>query len=83
MDIEDRLKTILIDDLYVEVPKNNIKADDSLRDVLGIDSLGFVELKEQIEAKFAVIITDEAFTPENFSTIRSLTTLIQREARAA
>ena len=83
MDTEERLKTILIDDLYVEVSKDSIKADDSLRDALGIDSLGFVELKEQIEAKFALVIADKEFTPENFSTIRSLTTMIEREGRAA
>jgi len=83
MDTEERLKTILVEDLYVEVPKGSIKSDDSLRDALGIDSLGFVELKEQIELKFAVVIADEEFTPENFSTIGSLRALIEGGERAA
>lgn len=76
--IEDRLRDILIDDLFVQLAKDDILVTHSLRNDLGIDSVGFVELRQQIEQRFCVGITDDDFTPENFATISSLTTLIGR-----
>lgn len=74
--IEDRLRDILIEDLFVEFGKDSILATASLRQDLGIDSLGFVELKAQVEKRFGIAISEDEFTPENFSTISSLTSLI-------
>jgi acyl carrier protein len=76
--IENSLRDILIEDLFVEVEKNKILETYSLRQDLGIDSLGFVELKEQVEKRFGIVISEDDFTPENFSTILSLTSLINR-----
>jgi acyl carrier protein len=76
--IEDRLRDILIDDLFVQLAKDHILVTHSLRNDLGIDSVGFVELRQQIEQRFCVGITDDDFTPENFSTIASLSRLIDR-----
>ena len=76
--IEDCLRDILIEDLFVELEKGRILHSHSLRHDLGIDSLGFVELREQIEKRFSLVIPDDDFTPENFSTISSITRLITR-----
>ncbi len=80
--VEDCLRDILIEDLFVEVEKEKILPTYSFRQDLGIDSLGFVELKEQVEKRFSIAIPDDDFTPENFSTISSLTSLIHRSSRA-
>lgn len=74
--VENCLKDILIEDLYVEFEKDKILPTHSLRQDLGVDSLGFVELKDQIEKRFEVVIGDDDFTPENFATISSLIGLI-------
>lgn len=76
--IEDCLRDILIEDLFVELPKDKILSTYSFRQDLGIDSLGFVELREQVEKRFGIVISDDDFTPENFATISSLTSLIDR-----
>lgn len=76
--IEDCLRDILIEDLFVELPKDKILSTYSFRQDLGIDSLGFVELREQAEKRFGIVISDDDFTPENFATISSLTSLIDR-----
>jgi acyl carrier protein len=81
--IEDCLKDILIEDLFVEFEKDRILPTYSFRQDLGIDSLGFVELKEQVEKRFSIVISDDDFTPENFSTISSLTGLINRQCSAS
>jgi acyl carrier protein len=80
--IEDRLRDILVEDLFVEFGKDRILAAASLRQDLGIDSLGFIELKTQVEKRFSIAISEDEFTPENFSTISSLTSLINRHCGA-
>ena len=76
--IEDRLKDILIEDLFVQVARDQLLTTHSLRNDLGIDSVGFVELRQQIENRFSIEITDDDFTPEHFSTISTLSKLIDR-----
>ena len=75
--IEDTIKDILITDLFVETDRNEILSTHSLRNDLGVDSVGFVELKVQSEKKFGITIDDDDFTPENFATIRSIASLIE------
>ncbi|WP_404337992.1 acyl carrier protein [Sphingomonas sp. MMS12-HWE2-04] len=76
---EDSVRDILLEDLFVERERDKILVTDSLRQDLGLDSLGFVELKSQIESRFNIVISDEDFTPENFATISTLTSLIERQ----
>ncbi len=80
--IEDCLKEILIEHLFVEVERDRILPTYSLRRDLGIDSLGFVELREQVEKRFSITVSDDDFTPENFGTISSLTSFIDRRRTA-
>lgn len=77
-DIEDCIRDILIEDLFVELAKDQILATASLRDEIGLDSLGFVELKTRVEKRFGIVIPDEDFTPETFSTLSSITRMIIR-----
>ncbi|MFZ3561489.1 MULTISPECIES: acyl carrier protein [unclassified Streptomyces] len=77
MNAAETIKNILVSHIYVEVPTGDMGEQDSLRDVLGVDSLGFVELRVQLEEAFDVEISDDDFTPEHFSTIASLCGLIE------
>jgi acyl carrier protein len=78
MDVTGSIKDILVSDIYVEVPAERMNLDDSLRDVFGLDSLGFVELRVQCQNRFGVDITNDDFTPEHFTTIRSVASLVHR-----
>lgn len=80
--IEDCLKDILHEDLFVEIDKDKILPSHSLRQDIGIDSLGFVELKTQVESRFGIAISDDDFTPENFATLSSLAGLVERQRAA-
>ena len=79
--IEDCLRGILIEHLFVERKQDEILSTHSLRHDLGLDSVGFVELREQVEKRFSVAISEADFTPENFATISTLTGLIDRLSR--
>ena len=83
MSIADTIKNILVAHVYVEVPTDQMGEQDSLRDVLGVDSLGFVELRVQVEEAFDITISEDDFTPEHFATIASLTSLIERQQAGA
>lgn len=72
------LRKTIVDDLFVEIPEEQIGLDDGLRTVVGLDSVGFVELRVLCEQKFNVEINDDDYTPENFRSIRVLASLIDR-----
>ncbi|NOL42752.1 acyl carrier protein [Kribbella sandramycini] len=75
--IESAIRSILVTDLFVETPADRIGLDDRLRAELGLDSLGFVELRVQAENTFGVTISDDDFSPENFTSIRTVSTLVR------
>jgi acyl carrier protein len=79
--IEDNLREILVEDLFIQLDKAEIHSTDSLRHI-GVDSLGFVELKAEVERRFSILIPEGDFTPENFSTLASLASLIERRCGA-
>ena len=77
-DLIAALRGMIVNDLYVEIPEDQIGLDDGLQSVVGLDSVGFVEFRSLCERNFNIQISDEDYTPENFSTIRRLADLIDR-----
>ncbi|MFF5209651.1 acyl carrier protein [Streptosporangium sp. NPDC000396] len=78
MEIEDTIKKVMATELFVEAPTELIGLDESLRNVHGLDSLGFVELRVQCEDIFGVRISDEDFSPDNFRSVRAVADLVRR-----
>jgi acyl carrier protein len=78
MDVIAALRRMIVDDLFVEIAEEQIGLDDGLRTVVGLDSIGFVELRVLCEQKFNIEIGEEDYTPENFTSIRLLANLIDR-----
>lgn len=72
------LKGLLVNHLFVEIPEDQIGVDDGLRSVVGLDSVGFVELRLLCERHFNVQIDDEDYVPENFSSVRQVADLVER-----
>jgi len=70
------LRRMLVNDLFVEVPEEKIGLDDGLQTVVGLDSIGFSELRILCERKFNVQISDDDYTPDNFSSVRRIATLV-------
>jgi acyl carrier protein len=78
MEIEGAIGKILVTELFVDAPNDHIDPEASLRDVYGLDSLGFTELRVQCEDTFELRIPDADFVPENFRTVSDLAALIRR-----
>ncbi len=77
-DIIAKIKQMLVNDLFVEVPEDKIGLDDGLQTVVGLDSIGFSELRILCERKFNVQIDDADYSPENFSSVNRVANLIVR-----
>ncbi|MGW2352513.1 acyl carrier protein [Actinacidiphila glaucinigra] len=77
-DLREEIKSILVNDLFVEIPLERIGVDDSLRNVLGLDSLGFLELRVICEQKYGIEVSEAEFTPENFTSIQSIVDMVLR-----
>lgn len=75
-DLISALRKMIVTDLFVEIAEEDIGLDDGLRTVIGLDSVGFVELRVLCEQRFNIEISDEDYTPENFTSIRLLANLI-------
>jgi acyl carrier protein len=70
------LKQILVEDLFVSIPENEIKLDDALGEDLGVDSVGFVELIAMVEDKFAIQISENEAASGNLRTLDRLSDVI-------
>ena len=77
-DLISALRHLIVNDLFVEIPEEQIGLDDGLQSVVGLDSVGFVELRVLCERRFNVEINDDDFTPANFSSLRRLAQFLDR-----
>lgn len=77
--IEESIVNFLVDDLFVDVPKEKIDPEVSLQHDIGVDSLGFVELMAFLEDQFEIKIEGEEFKPENFRSVRQVRMLIEKK----
>jgi len=76
--IASALRHLIVEQLFVDIPEDKIGLDDGLRSVVGLDSVGFVELRVLCERHFNVQIDDDDYTPENFSSIRRLAAMFHQ-----
>jgi acyl carrier protein len=72
------IKHFLVSDLFVEIPEDQIGLDDGLQSMVGLDSVGFIELRVLCENRFHIQIADTDFTPDNFRSVRCVAHLVEQ-----
>ena len=80
--ITTELKTMLAEDLFVEVPIEHMKDSDSLSTELGVDSVGQIEFVSLIEERYNLKI-DLKQSAAEFKTIGSTADYILKNLQAA
>lgn len=80
--IEDRLKKMIVQRLFMKIAPEKIEEDKSLIDVYGVDSVSLLELVVGLEEEFAVKIGDREFNVKNFETVAALTAFVQSKLAA-
>jgi acyl carrier protein len=68
---------MLVSDLSVKLPEDQIGLDDGLSAVVGLDSVKLSELRGLCERQFDVRISDEDYVPSNFGSIRRIANLVE------
>jgi len=68
--------------LYLQ-PELQFTDDDPLLELRIIDSLGFVELVEEIQDRYGVTIEDLEITEENFGSIAAIAAFVERKQQVS
>lgn len=83
MMINDSIRQFITTELVAGGAGGSISDNDQLLEQGIIDSFGIMSLLSFIEEKFAVHIEGDDLTPENFSTIGTISELVDRKTRPA
>ena len=78
MSIEDILKKFIMEEI-VSDNSMNLGSEDSLIEAGVIDSLGIMKMLAFLNERFSVSIEDQEVIPENFETIKAISTLVERK----
>ena len=69
-----------VEDNFVYLqPDLQFTDDDPLLALGVIDSLGFVELVEEVQARYGVVIEDVEITEENFGSVAAIAAFVERK----
>jgi acyl carrier protein len=72
-----------VEDNYLYLrPDLELADTDNLLELGLIDSLGFVELVEEVQTRYGVSVTDVEITEDNFGSIRGLADYVERKRAA-
>jgi acyl carrier protein len=81
--ISNDIKKILVDDLFVDIPLEEIKETDLLSTDIGLDSVAHVELFAIVEDKYGIEVNTEQGASENYRTIQSFSEYIWNSMQGA
>jgi acyl carrier protein len=79
VDVGSRIRRFILKHFPLARKQSSIEDDSSLLESGTIDSLGVLDLVNFIETEFKIIISDEDLLAENFESIASMMTFIQRK----
>ena len=68
--------------LYLK-PEIELSSGDDLVALGVIDSLGFVELVEEVQSRYEITVTDIEITEENFGSIDAIAAFVEQKQAAA
>jgi acyl carrier protein len=80
---EQRIKSILVEDLFVAEDVSEISSNAGLADELGLDSVGFMELSTLLTEAYGVAILDTDMTGGSFATVASIVAFLEGKLREA
>ncbi|MDT8391118.1 MAG: acyl carrier protein [Lentisphaeria bacterium] len=78
-ELKTRIKTMMVDRLFMPMDPADIEDDKSLVTEYGVDSLNLLELVVGVEEEFGVRIGDTEFRVSNFETVDALAAFIEEK----
>lgn len=83
MSILDSIEKVLLAEIAVGHGKKTLAPDEDLLEQGIIDSLGLMKLIAFMEDKFNIKIMDDEIVPENFQSLNSMVTLVEKQMQNA
>ena len=82
-DVKKQLHAFIEDSFLYLKPDIELGTGDDLVQLGVIDSLGFVELVEEVQARYGVTVNDLEITEDNFGSIEAIAAFVERKQAAA
>ena len=77
--IEDKLKEMLVERLFLSVTPDEIADDDPLMEKFEIDSVRLFEIVIGLEEVFDISLEDDEFSVERFETVKAIADLVREK----
>ena len=75
--LEDQLKRMIVERLFLKIAPEAIEEDKSLIEHYGVDSVSLLELVVGLEELFGIIIGDDEFKVSYFETVQALAEFVR------
>lgn len=72
-DLQSRIKSIIVERLFLDVEPDELDAGESLTDAHGIDSVRLFDVVVGLEEDFDISFEDDELTLDNFDTVQAIT----------
>lgn len=82
MNIEDKVREFVIDNLLFGESQESFLNDDSFLEKGLIDSIGILTLIEFVKERFAIAVEDDELIPDNWDSVQRITRFIDRKLSA-
>jgi acyl carrier protein len=82
-DVRSELRLYIEENFLYLNPGLELKDDDQFLTLGIVDSLGFVELVEEVQARFGITVEDVEITEENFGSIDAIVAYVERKRSSA
>ena len=77
--VRSELREFVVENFLYLRPDLELADDDMLLELGVIDSLGFVELVEEVQQRFGIDVHDIEITEENFGSITAMASFVERK----
>ena len=77
--IEQAIKGMLVERLFLQVQPDEIDDDDPLMETLGVDSIQILEIVVGLEETYGLSFQDDEFNIEVFRTVKSIADFVRRK----
>jgi acyl carrier protein len=82
-DVRSELRRYIEENFLYLHPELELKDDDQFLTLGIVDSLGFVELVEEVQARYGITVEDVEITEENFGSIDAIVAYVERKRSSA
>ena len=80
--IEDKLKAMIVERLFLKVGPAEIADDDILMEMFEIDSVRLFEIVIGLEEIFSISLEDDEFSIERFESVQAIGSLVRDKLEA-